>query len=48
MELEFAIKIVNYKNSPYLTLDENVTDSTEFEAQPVNKNLIINYLINKW
>ena len=26
------------KNSPYLTLDENVTDSTEFEAQPVNKN----------
>ena len=27
-----------YKNSPYLTLDENVTDSTEFEAQPVNKN----------
>ena len=26
-----------YKNSPYLTLDENVTDS-EFEAQPVNKN----------
>ena len=37
-----------YKNSPYLTLDENVTDSTEFEAQPVNENLIINYLINKW
>ena len=27
-----------YKNSPYLTLDENVTDSTEFEAQPINKN----------
>ena len=27
-----------YKNSPYLTLDENVTDSTEFEAQPSNKN----------
>ena len=27
-----------YKNLPYLTLDENVTDSTEFEAQPVNKN----------
>ena len=27
-----------YKNSPYLTLDENVTDSTEFEIQPVNKN----------
>ena len=27
-----------YKNSPYLTLDEKVTDSTEFEAQPVNKN----------
>ena len=28
-----------YKNSPYLTLDENVTDLTEFEAQPVNKNV---------
>ena len=27
-----------YKNSPYLTLDENITDSTELEAQPVNKN----------
>ena len=27
-----------YKNSSYLTLNENVTDSTEFEAQPVNKN----------
>ena len=27
-----------YKNSPYLTLDEHVTDSTEFETQPVNKN----------
>ena len=27
-----------YKNLPYLTLDENVTDSTEFEVQPVNKN----------
>ena len=27
-----------YKNSPYLTFDENVTDSTEFEIQPVNKN----------
>ena len=27
-----------YKNSPYLILDKNVTDSTEFEAQPVNKN----------
>ena len=27
-----------YKNSPYLTLDENVRDSTEFEVQPVNKN----------
>ena len=27
-----------YKNSPYLTLDKNVTDSTESEAQPVNKN----------
>ena len=27
-----------YKSSPYLTLDENVTDSAEFEAQPVNKN----------
>ena len=23
-----------YKNSPYLTLHENVTDSTEFEIQP--------------
>ena len=29
-----------YKNSPYLTLDENVTDWTEFEAQLVNKNEI--------
>ena len=27
-----------YKNSPYLTLDENVTDQPEFEAKPVNKN----------
>ena len=28
-----------YKNSPYLTLDDNVTDSTEYEAQPVkNEN----------
>ena len=27
-----------YKNLPCLTLDENVTDSTEFEVQPVNKN----------
>ena len=27
-----------YKNSPYLTLDENVTNSTKFQAQPVNKN----------
>ena len=26
------------KNSPNLTLDENVTDSTEFEAHPVSKN----------
>ena len=27
-----------YKNSPNLTLDENVTDSTEFETHPVSKN----------
>ena len=27
-----------YKNIPYLTLDNNITDSTEFEAQPVHKN----------
>ena len=27
-----------YKNSPYSALDENVKDSTEFEAQPINKN----------
>ena len=27
-----------YENIPYLTLDNNITDSTEFEAQPVNKN----------
>ena len=28
-----------YKNSPYLTLDDNVTDLTEYEAQPVkNEN----------
>ena len=27
-----------HKNLPYLTLDENVTDSTEFEVEPVNKN----------
>ena len=36
-----------YKNSPYLTLDENVTDSTEFEAQPVNKNENDELLIEK-
>ena len=28
-----------YKNSPYLTLDDNVTDWTEYEAQPAkNEN----------
>ena len=27
-----------YKNLPYSALDENVKDSTEFEAQPTNKN----------
>ena len=27
------------KNSPYFIHDENVTDSTEFETQPVKKNV---------
>ena len=36
-----------YKNSPYLTLDENITYSAELEAQPFNKNEMMKLLIEK-
>ena len=40
-----------YKNSPYLTLDGNVTDSTEFMRNLLIRmkliNLLVNLLVNK-